>query len=98
MKIGMLWFDNDPGADLETKLSRAANYYEKKHGQAPDICYLHPGALKDRPPNAGKLELVVSRSILPNHFWIGVEDTGRSEEMLDPVGQGLSQPKLPGID
>ncbi len=29
MNIGMLWFDNDPKADLEAKITGAAGYYEK---------------------------------------------------------------------
>ena len=38
MDIGMLWYDNDPKADLASKITRAAEYYHKKYGQLPDLC------------------------------------------------------------
>jgi hypothetical protein len=72
MDIGMLWFDNDPKADLAQKVSRAANYYQNKYGQSPNLCFVHPTMLKEQPARAGAIELRQSRSVLPNHFWLGV--------------------------
>jgi hypothetical protein len=71
MNIGMLWFDNDPKADLSSKIARAVDYYQKKYGQAPDLCYVHPSMLKEDDPKTGKVEIRSNRSVLPNHFWIG---------------------------
>jgi hypothetical protein len=42
MDIGMLWFDNDKTDDLEIKVKRAVNYYQKKYGQKPNICFVNP--------------------------------------------------------
>jgi len=42
MKIGMLWFDNDPKADLLVKIGRASSHYEKKYGQKPNLVFVHP--------------------------------------------------------
>ena len=74
MNVGMLWFDNDPKANLESKIARAAGYYEKKYGLAPDLCFVHPsmlhkGAMRTK---AGKIEVRGNRSVLPNHLWIGI--------------------------
>lgn len=71
MNIGMLWFDNDPKADIKIKIERAAAYYRKKYGRVPDLCFVHPSMLGESKPQTGKIELRASRSVLPHHFWIG---------------------------
>ena len=73
MDIGMLWFDNDPRADLAHKISRAADYYRKKYGQAPNLCYVHPSMLKDQEVKAVQIDVRSNRSVLPNYFWIGIQ-------------------------
>jgi len=80
MNIGMLWFDNDPKAELTLKVERAAAYYRNKYGRQPTLCFVHPSMLGS--PNAGQdpqtslkagnIEVRSTRSVLPNHFWIGV--------------------------
>jgi hypothetical protein len=72
MNTGMLWFDNDPKADLAIKIQRAADYYHKKYGENPDLCFVHPSMLGNSGAKAGKIEVRSNRSILPNHFWIGI--------------------------
>ncbi|MCL4560974.1 MAG: hypothetical protein M1281_10205 [Chloroflexi bacterium] len=72
MNMGMLWFDNDPKADLTLKVQRAAEYYHKKYGQNPDLCFVHPSMLAGSPIKSGQIEIRSSRTVLPNHFWIGV--------------------------
>jgi hypothetical protein len=83
MNIGMLWFDNDPKAELTVKVERAANYYQSKYGKKPTLCVVHPSMmsaakskaveLPTRPSaqNSG-IEIRTNRSVLPNHFWIGI--------------------------
>lgn len=80
MNIGMLWFDNDPKVMLAVKVVRAADYYRKKYGQTPTLCFVHPSTMSGTTPdaetaaslkNAG-IEIRSTRTILPNHFWIGV--------------------------
>jgi hypothetical protein len=82
MNIGMLWFDNDPKAEIATKIERAAAYYHNKYGTAPNLCFVHPsmvhnGSLKaqDDKMKSGNVEVRTTRSVLPNHFWIGVNGT-----------------------
>jgi len=86
MDVGMLWFDNDKSADLDSKVKRAANYYQKKYGQSPNLCFVHPSMLSingkkpkgkaktknGKPRTTAGVELRESKSLLPNHFWLGV--------------------------
>ncbi|MCI0520538.1 MAG: hypothetical protein L0Z70_09820 [Chloroflexi bacterium] len=76
MNIGMLWFDNDPKTALPTKVERAADYYRKKYGAAPNLCFVHPSMMKESaglPAINGRIELRASGSVRPNQFWIGVD-------------------------
>ncbi len=76
MNIGMLWFDNDNKADLTTKIQRAANYYHAKYGKVPNLCLVHPRTLGNSPTNGMGIEIRATRSVLPNHFWLGVNGNG----------------------
>lgn len=71
MKIGMLWFDNDPKADLKTKVERAVSYYSKKYNHSPNLCYVHPSMVTGE-NSITDIDIRPNRSVLPNHFWIGV--------------------------
>lgn len=73
MDIGLLWFDNDPKSDLETKVSRAAAYYREKYGQEPNLCFVHPSMLKEKKIETGRVILQSSTSMIPYHFWLGVK-------------------------
>ena len=87
MDIGMLWFDNDKKSDYEAKIERAASYYQNKYGKAPNLCFVHPCMIplngnqesdqanfpSDTPPLKSQgVEIRISKTMLPNHFWIGV--------------------------
>ena len=78
MNIGMLWFDNDTKTDLSAKIKRAASYYKEKYGQNPNLCFVHPSMLKAPPTPEFGIELRTTRSVLPNHFWLGVNQGGRN--------------------
>lgn len=82
MNIGMLWFDNDPKAELNTKVERAAVYYLTKYGRAPNLCFVHPSMLPSAPQDTAEkapqqlqnsgVEVRPHQAVLPNHLWIGV--------------------------
>lgn len=80
MNIGMLWFDNDPKTELTSKVERAADYYRNKYGRQPTLCFVHPSMIgpminDNSEPASLKtagVEVRSTRSVLPNHFWIGV--------------------------
>ena len=71
MNTGMLWFDNDPRLDFLAKVNRAIDYYQKKYGSRPDLCYVHPSMLKDGKPMRNGIDIRPNRYVLPNHMWIG---------------------------
>jgi hypothetical protein len=80
MNVGMLWFDNDPKTELTVKVERAASYYRDKYGNSPTLCFVHPtmlakflqGNSEQNSFKAAGVEVRSTRSVLPNHFWIGV--------------------------
>jgi len=83
MDIGMLWFDNDKQSDLKVKVTRAVTYYQKKYGQKPNLCFVNPCMIRisgnggSTETNGGTLqtggvEIRESQSMLPNHFWLGI--------------------------
>jgi len=76
MNIGMLWFDNDPRTTLSVKIQKAMDYYNKKFGRIPDLCLVHPSMMDtgQKQFELGKLIIRPYRSVMPGHFWIGVED------------------------
>jgi hypothetical protein len=78
MKIGMLWFDNDPKSDLKVKIERAMSYYSKKYGHNPTLCYVHPSMVANGNGHSNGIEIRANRSVLPNHFWIGISETQAS--------------------
>jgi len=86
MKTGLLWFDDDPRRQLEEKVRRAATHYERKYGQSPTLCFVHPSAFngngKRRVKRMGGVEIRAGRSILPDHFWLGV-----AEDQLQVAGR-----------
>jgi len=75
MNIGMLWFDNDKHSDLTTKIKKAVDYYHTKYGKAPNLCLMHPKTLGETPWKGMGIEIRVTRSVLPNHFWLGVNSS-----------------------
>jgi len=79
MKTGLLWFDDDPRRQLEEKVLRAAMHYERKYGRPPNLCLVHPSTLngnggKQGTLRAGGVEIRPGRSVLPDHFWLGVAE------------------------
>jgi len=85
MKTGLLWFDDDPRKQLEEKVLRAARHYERKYGQVPNLCFVHPSAFDGNGKGngngavakAGDVEIRSGRSVLPDHFWLGVAEHSR---------------------
>jgi hypothetical protein len=76
MISGMLWFDNDPKTDLPQKIDRAAQYYTKKYGQNPTLCFVNPKMIGQQAPEKTKekaeIEVKASETILLHHLWLGI--------------------------
>ena len=71
MQDGLLWYDDDPGRGVANKVLRAAERYQQKYGQEPTVCYVHAG---QAPESVGRIKIVVSKTVLLHHFWLGRED------------------------
>ncbi len=71
MVTGMLWFDNDPKSDLNSKILRAVDFYQKKYGTRPDLCFVHPTMIKTDRDGRNGIEIRTNTRVLPHHFWIG---------------------------
>ena len=81
MKVGLLWYDDDPRRDLAEKIGRAARRYRQKFGTSPDVCYVHPSALNNngKVQKVGKVRVAALPSVLRHHFWLGQEEKRRVE-------------------
>ncbi len=74
MKEGLLWFDDHADRSLIDKVGRAAERYRLKFGHLPNVCYVHPTMVSGEEAKAGSLLVLAARTVLPNHFWVGVLD------------------------
>jgi len=74
MNIGMLWFDDDSRRTLEEKVQRAAEHYSDKYGHQATLCFVKPQTLNGGPQRIAGIHIRNSRTVMPNHFWIGFED------------------------
>jgi len=73
MKIGLLWFDNDPKRSLEDKISAGAERYVAKFGVRPNACFVNPAVLEKEKAQIEGLQVLTAQNILPHHFWLGVQ-------------------------
>jgi hypothetical protein len=74
MKVGWMWFDNDPGRSIEEKIQRAVQGYRTKFGRFPNTCYVNQRAVAGDGFCCGKVKVVAAPNILRQHFWLGVSD------------------------
>lgn len=72
MKTGMLWFDSS-AASLEVRIKKAAEYYEKKYGAKPNLCFV-PLKLLDGEKTIGNITVKPTRSVLQHHLYLGVDN------------------------
>jgi len=70
MNIGLSWFDNskDP---IETKIKKAVEFYHNKYKKVANMVWINPSMPTPEPISG--IQIKTSKSILPNHFWIGRE-------------------------
>jgi len=76
MKMGMLWFDDDTKSDLRIKILKAVDYYQRKYGVRPNLCYVHPSMLTQERVIAEGVEIRPNPRVLRNHFWLGLMELG----------------------
>ena len=74
MHAGMYWVDSAIEIPFETRLEKAAGYYQLKYGRFPTLCLVHPSMLAAGEFRLGKLTVRPYAPIVRGHLWIGVED------------------------
>lgn len=73
MKVGLLWYDDDPARSLQEKVKRAASAYKRKHGVRPNRCCVHPAMLDGNITVSG-VDVVPLGTVLRHHLWVGVSE------------------------
>ena len=72
MNVGMMWFDGDNRNSLRQRIDRAAKYYRDKYGRQPTVCFVNPNTAGEEMPSLEGMKLQTSISVLPDHFWLGI--------------------------
>ena len=71
MKIGLLWFDDDPKIEFSRKVQEAAHRYEEKFGRQPNVCYANPDTLPQDGITLDGIRVIPSPLVLPFYLWVG---------------------------
>lgn len=72
MTDGLLWFDDSATRTLLEKVQRAARQYRQKFGGDPNACKVNQSESTDCV--LGGFHIIPAKNVLPNHFFIGVEN------------------------
>jgi hypothetical protein len=75
MRIGLMWYNGNLKQSFAEKCAGAIAFYTAKYNHAPTEIWVHPATaipegINQEIPNVA---IRTSRSILPNHFWVGLE-------------------------
>ena len=62
------WYDNDKNKSVQARIQEAADRYMEKFDAIPDICLVNE---KDIIDGFDGIEIVVSNTVRPNHYWVG---------------------------
>lgn len=73
MKVGLLWYDDNPKVAFADKVARVARRYREKFGQEADVCYVHPSTLMGPTIFSAHLEVLPSTRVQQDYFWVGVK-------------------------
>ncbi len=81
VRVGMLWFDGNRELKFGDRIERASRFYSEKYGRQPNVCLVNPRTLpQEAPGHVGSLKIGTSSSVLPNHFYIGMGESGRTSK------------------
>lgn len=79
---GLLWFDDDPKRSVSDKVARAVRRYEQKYGHSPDVCYVHPGQMRERELSVVTVKVLPAPTVLIHHFWLGTETGSKKKRTV----------------
>jgi hypothetical protein len=65
-------------------VKEAAEYYRQKIGKSPNLCFVNPKTLDGmtsdaQPVRIENIELRPARTVMNNHYWMGVNDQGAAQ-------------------
>jgi len=84
MEIGLLWFDDGEKRSLKEKIDNAVSHYEKRFGDQPTVCYMHPDMMVENFDPLKGVAVRTAANVLPNHFWVGIaSDTLQKQNSRD---------------
>lgn len=73
VRLGWLWFDDDPKTSLEQKIDAAAGRFRQKFGQAPRQCFVNQHELPAEGIRVGQLAVAGATNVLPGHLFFVVD-------------------------
>ena len=88
MRVGLLWFDDDPKKEVSLKVKEAAERYFQKFGRWPNVCYVGRATFPLEGIHLDGLRVLSSPLILPDHFWIGESHQSKETKEKAPQSQG----------
>lgn len=74
VKLGWMWFDDDPRTSLADKIRRASGRYQQKFGHWPRVCYVNQQLLPSDQTTIQRVRLRPAANVLPGHFLFVVEE------------------------
>jgi hypothetical protein len=72
MKIGLLWYDDDPKKSFWQKVEQAAKCYYERFGRPANACFVNPANLPSERDEAQRVKVAALATILPDYFWVGI--------------------------
>lgn len=97
MRVGLLWFDDDPKKEVSLKVKEAAERFFEKFGRRLNLCYVSPATLLlpqdaecigTKGVHLDGLHLLPSPHVLPDHFWVGESHHSKETTNEPPQGRG----------
>ena len=72
-KVGLLWYNSKLMQDYDKALDEVRAYYYQKYNKTGNVViYVHPSCVQSTQLQG--ITIKGTRSVLPNHMWIGQEE------------------------
>jgi hypothetical protein len=87
LKMGLLWFDDNPKRPLAEKLDEAAERYQERFDMWPTLVHLNPTQAEGLSVKYKRLRVFGDEHLRRNYFIVGVDetDTGVSVSSNSPA-------------
>jgi len=68
-RVGLLWFNDNPGMGIPDKIVQAIEHFEVKYGKTASICFVHPSQSMAI-SKVGNVIVQASVYTLKHHFFV----------------------------